>query len=91
MLTGIGRSGGSPIFGLKADGGFCGGCGLPQLTPRAGSNRHKHSNGRCLVPPIAITASASESHIYNYSANIDCRSNPQYSAVLHRENFSATL
>ena len=65
--------------------------GVVPLMRRAGGKRLKRSNGRGLVASPSIPASISESHIYNYSANIDCRSNLQYSAVLHRENFSATL
>lgn len=91
MLTGIGRSGASLLFGLKDDQRFYGGRGLCLLDYRAASNRLRRSCSRGLGASSSIPATLSESHIYNYSANIDCRSNPQYSAVLHRENFSATL
>lgn len=91
MLTGIGRSGASLLFGLKDDQRFYGGRGLCLLDYRAASNRLRHRGSPGLAASSSIPATLSESHIYNYSANIDCRSNPQYSAVLHRENFSATL
>ena len=91
MLTGIGRSGVSPLFASKDDRRFYGVRGLSQLTRRVGSKCLRHRGSRGLGALSSIPATLSESHIYNYSANIDCRSIPQYSAVPHRENFSATL
>jgi len=44
--------------------------GAASLMRRAGGKRLARSNGRGLVASFAIPASASESHIHIYSANI---------------------
>ena len=65
--------------------------GAASLMRRVGGKRLARSNGRGLVASPSIPVTPSESQIYIYSANIDCQSNLQYSAVLDWENFRATL
>ena len=65
--------------------------GAASLMRRAGGKRLARSNGRGLVASFAIPASASESHIHIYSANIGPMSIRWYCTALDWENFRATL
>ena len=65
--------------------------GAASLMRRAGGKRLARSNGRGLVASFAIPASASESHIHIYSANIGPLSIRWYCKGLDWENFRATL
>ena len=67
------------------------GSGASLLTRCAGSNRLSRIDSRGLVASFAIPASASESQIYIYSANIGLLSIRWYCKGLNWENFRATL